>query len=60
MSRSLGRVKRVSDAVVLCVSWPVTGTVPGPLEVVMAGPRASTPRVLVTTIWPPATATAAG
>ena len=31
MSGSLGRVKRVSDAVVLCVSWPLTGTVPCPL-----------------------------
>ena len=60
MSRSLGSVKRVSDAVVLCVSWPLTGTVPGPLYVVIAGPRASMPRVLVTTIWLPAVATFAG
>ena len=47
--RSLGKVNLVSDPVVLCVLCPVAGTVPGPLAVVSSGPRASMPRVLVTT-----------
>ena len=60
VSTSLGRAKRVSEAVVLCVPWPVAGAVPVPLPKVSSGPRASMPRVLVTTTWSPAVATSAG
>ena len=57
---SLGRVKLVSDAVVLWVSWPLTTGTPYPLSVVIAGPRASIPRVFVTTTRFPTAATLAG
>lgn len=57
---SVGRRKRVRDAVVLCVPWPVAGTVPVPSWNVSSGPRASMPRVLVTTTWSPTVATSAG
>ena len=60
MARSLGSVNRVSDAVVLCVPCPVAGAVPVPLAKVSSGPRASMPRVLVTTTWLPTVAMSAG
>ena len=59
-SRSEGRVNRVSEPVVPWVPWPLAGVVLAPALKVSSGPRASMPRVLVTTTLPSARARSAG